>query len=368
MNAIERFRATYAFEPVDHLYRREFYIWQEAIEKWGKEGLPEDYAKQNLFNFDPAATVETGLALGWCEPPFVPAYEEKVIRTEGDTEIIQDRAGRWLRVFRGRRHGFMPDYLKHPVTSMDDWEKHVKQRLDPADPSRYAHLDETCGRARALLETENRFVDQRTVGGYMYLRALMGPEEVLYAFHDQPELIHAMMQRWAELVHAGLEQVQARVEIDQLALAEDICYKTGPLISPQMMREFLFPYYTEVLGKARARQRRHVYCYVDTDGDARPVIPGYMGIGMDVMMPFEVASGCDVVEIGRQYPGLVMFGGIDKRVLAQDQDAIEAHLEHTIPAMLKRGGYVPMCDHGVPDNVPLGNYLYYRRRICELDH
>jgi hypothetical protein len=36
--------------------------------------------------------------------------------------------------------------------------------------------------------------------------------------------------------------------------------------------------------------------------------------------------------------------------------------------MLRRGGYVPMCDHGVPDNVSLQNYLYYRRRICELDH
>ena len=37
---------------------------------------------------------------------------------------------------------------------------------------------------------------------------------------------------------------------------------------------------------------------------------------MDAMSPFEVASGCDVVEIGRQYPNLFMLGGIDKRVLA----------------------------------------------------
>ena len=36
--------------------------------------------------------------------------------------------------------------------------------------------------------------------------------------------------------------------------------------------------------------------------------------------------------------------------------------------MVKRGGYVPMCDHGVPDNVSYEDYLYYRKRICELDH
>jgi uroporphyrinogen decarboxylase len=89
---------------------------------------------------------------------------------------------------------------------------------------------------------------------------------------------------------------------------------------------------------------------------------------MDVMCPFEVASGCDVVAIGRKWPQLIMSGGIDKRVLARGRDAIERHLQHIIPAMVRRGGYIPTCDHGVPDNVSLDNYLFYRRRICELDH
>ncbi len=31
MNTGERMRATYAFGPVDHMVRREFYIWDEAI-------------------------------------------------------------------------------------------------------------------------------------------------------------------------------------------------------------------------------------------------------------------------------------------------------------------------------------------------
>ncbi len=368
MNASQRMRATYAFEPVDHLYRREFYIWQEALERWQGEGLPDDYGQRNLFNFDPPAWVDTGLKLGWCEPPFVPEYEDKVIKREGDTEIIQDKAGRWLKVFTGRRHGFMPDYIKHPVTCMKDWEEEVAPRLAPDEPCRYAHLPETCGKAKALAELEGRMVDQKMVGGYMYLRALMGPEDVLYAFCDQPDLIHAMMQRWVELVDLGLERVQAFVELDQISLAEDICYNAGPLISPDMIREFLFPYYQQVAGNARARQAQPLHLYVDTDGDARHVIDAYRGIGMDVMMPFEVASGCDVVEIGRQYPDLVMSGGIDKRVLADSKEAIEAHLQHIMPPMVERGGYVPMCDHGVPDNVPLENYLYYRERLCELDH
>jgi len=368
MNAGERLRATYAFEPVDHLVRREFYIWDEAIQRWKAEGLPKDYQERNLFNFDAPAQTGPGLDLGWCEPPFLPAYEEKVVRDEGRTEIIQDRAGRWLRVFKGRRHGFMPEYVRHPVRSWKDWEEEVAPRLDPADTRRWEGLQERCRAAEERRRTQSVMVRQGIVGGYMYLRALMGPEDLLYAFCDKPDLVHAMMRRWAELMNAGLERIQQHVELDELAIGEDICYNHGLLISPDMVRRFLLPHYQDVVSAARRRQQRKLYFHVDTDGWAVPAVPLYLEAGMDVMSPWEVASGCDVVEIGRRWPDLVMAGGIDKRVLAAGKEAIDRHVEHIIPAMLERGGYIPTCDHGVPDDVSLENYLHYRRRVCELDH
>ena len=89
---------------------------------------------------------------------------------------------------------------------------------------------------------------------------------------------------------------------------------------------------------------------------------------MNVMSPFEIAAGNDVVAMGRKHPDLVMSGGIDKRVLAAGKDAIDEYLERVIPPMVKRGGYAPTCDHGVPDNVAYADYMHYRRRIMELDH
>lgn len=67
----------------------------------------------------------------------------------------------------------------------------------------------------------------------------------------------------------------------------------------------------------------------------------------------------------KQYPDLVMTGGIDKRVLAESKDAIDKHLEYILPAMRKRGGYIPTCDHGVPAEVTLENYIHYRKRCIE---
>jgi len=368
MNSVERIRATYQFKPVDHLVRREFYIWEEAIQRWEKEGLPSDYEEKNLFNFDPAGKVGAGLKLGGSKPPFSPAYEEKVIKDEGSSEIVQDSAGRWVRVFKGRRHGFMPGYIKTPVSCMKDWEEDVIWRLDPDDPKRYEGLEKRCGDAKEQVENGKAMVVQRMIGGYMYLRALMGPENLLYALYDKKELIHKMMRRWAELMNTGLEKLQSSLAVEELNMDEDICYNHGLLISPDMVKEFLLPYYQDVVGKARARQKEKMYFHVDTDGCAEPAVPLYLEAGMDMMSPWEVASGCDVVKIGLKWPGLIMMGGIDKRILAKSREAIDEHLEHIIPAMLKRGGYIPTCDHGVPNDVSYENYMYYRKRICELDH
>ena len=95
------------------------------------------------------------------------------------------------------------------------------------------------------------------------------------------------------------------------------------------------------------------------------VIDLYREIGVDVMSPFEVAAGCDVVEIGKKHPWLVLEGGIDKRIIAKGKPHIDRHLDDILPAMKKRGGYIPTCDHGVPAEVSFEDYLYFRRRLSE---
>ena len=84
------------------------------------------------------------------------------------------------------------------------------------------------------------------------------------------------------------------------------------------------------------------------------------------MSPFEAAAGSDVVAMGSQFPNLVMTGGIDKRVIAAGREEIDKYLECVLPPMRRRGGYIPTCDHGVPEDVSYENYLYYRKRAVEL--
>ena len=68
---------------------------------------------------------------------------------------------------------------------------------------------------------------------------------------------------------------------------------------------------------------------------------------------------------GREYPDLALTGGVDKRVLARGRKAIDEMVDRIFPAMQARGGYIPTCDHGVPEEVPYQDYLHYRKRCLE---
>jgi len=362
--AAKKLRATYAITPGAPLVQREFGFY--CLERWAAQGMPPDKSHEELFGYD--APGYLGLdGLGWCEAAFSPAFEEKVLEDRGDYELAQDFAGRHVLFFKGRRSGFMPEYVDHPVKDMRSWHEQCEWRLDPQTPARYEKLEAEMAAARAAA-AEGRMITQRLVGGYMYLRSLIGPGDLLYKFYDEPELIHACMQTWLVLAQAVISRHQQFVTIDELFIGEDICYNNGSLISPDMMREFLFPYYQELISSIKARQidqSRHLFFQVDTDGWSVPSIPIYQELGMDVMSPFEVASGCDVVAISSQYPDLVMTGGIDKRILAQDTHAIDKMIDRIFPVMQARGGYIPTCDHGVPEEVPYDNYLHYRKRARE---
>ncbi len=364
----KKMRDFYNRKPDAGIYQKEFGFY--SMDRWKSEGyLRQDVTQEELdqlFGFDPQGKYFLG-DLGWCEAGFCPVFEEKVLEDRGEYELVQDFAGRSVLCFKNRRNGFMPEYEDHPVKDMKSWEEKCKWRMDPKTPARYEGFEEKMAQA-VKAAGEGQVMCQQVVGGYMYLRSLMGPLDLMYLLYDDPELIHDCMKTWFELADAVIARHQQFVTLDEIFFGEDICYNHGTLISHDMIREFLFPYYQQLLENARKRQldpNRKLHFQLDTDGFSDGVIDLYQELGMDYLSPFEAASGCDVVRTGKERPELLISGGIDKRILAQGKDAIDREIERIMPVMKKRGGYLPTCDHGVPEEVSFENYLHYRKRMLE---
>lgn len=364
--AARKLRDICAITPGAPILHREFGYY--CLDAWHEQGLARDADLDALFGFDKPASHGVG-DLGWCEAAFCPAFEDKLLENRGEYDVVQDFAGRKVLVFAGRRDGFMPTYIDHPVKDRATWEELCLWRLNPDTPERMNGFEDKMAQAKEAA-ARGLMVIQHIGGCCMYLRSLFGPEEIMFAFYDKPDLIHSCMQTWFTLADAVTAKHQQHITFDMVFFAEDICYNHGLLWSPAVIKEFMFPYYKQLLANIRSRQidaNRKMIIQIDTDGNANPAIPLFKEhLGMDMMSPFEVASGCDVVEIGRQYPDLIMTGGIDKRVLAEGKDAIDRMVDRIIPTMRERGGYYPTCDHGVPEEVSLDNYMHYRKRCLEL--
>jgi len=262
----------------------------------------------------------------------------------------------------------MPLFVKSPVESRDEWENTVKPNLNPNTPERWVELDEVKMNKIGLRVKDGTAVfTAHVIGGYMYLRSLCGPENLLYLFYDDPGLLHDMMKVWLNLAITCLTKLQDYIPFFNLYIGEDIAYKTGPLISPEMVEQFLMPYYRELFQTLKSRQKEFIHIELDSDGNSDILMPLYIENGITALSPCEVAANCDLVAYREKYPQLVMGGGIDKRVLSKGKDEIKREVDRVISSMKDKGGYIPMCDHGVPPDVSFEKYLFYREYITSID-
>ena len=132
---IKKTRDFYSMKKGAAIFQREFGYY--CMDRWIAEGhLKEGDDLSKLFGFDESGIARVG-GLGWCEAAFLPIFEEAVLEDRGEYELVRDFAGRHVLFFKGRRNGFMPTYVDHPVKDWETWERDVKWRLDPSNNDRY---------------------------------------------------------------------------------------------------------------------------------------------------------------------------------------------------------------------------------------
>ena len=122
----------------------------------------------------------------------------------------------------------------------------------------------------------------------------------------------------------------------------------------------MLPYYREFISWAKGFGDYKVL--VDSDGDVRQLIPLFLEAGVDGMLPFECSAGMNVCDIRREYPELIIAGGIDKREIGKGREAIDRELESKLPFMFESRRYLPSLDHHVPPEVSYADFLYYLER------
>lgn len=357
MNNRERIINTVLCKPVDRLpVLCDFGPWEETYNRWKNEGWLETYA-----DWDKPLNLDDGVyKLNFVNLLFDPWFDEVIIEQKENSIIRTNRLGVTEEVLVGQSS--IPRHVKFPVTCIEDWNTIKNNRLGldfgTRLPNDFVDLINNAKKSGKVIR-----IGKYPYGLFGTIRELMGVEEFLCAFYLDPELIKTIMKDLTDLWLSIYEHVQQYIQIDWIHIWEDMSGNTGSLISPELVREFMLPHYKRI-GEFAKENNIPIFS-IDTDGDCNELLPIFIEAGVNLVFPFEVNAGSDVVKIKELYPNLCIMGGIDKAKIGKGKSEIDTELKRVSP-LFKGTGYIPMLDHGVPPDVSYDDFKYFYVKVREM--
>jgi len=286
-----------------------------------------------------------------------PAFEEEVLEETDEYRIFRDSEGVVQQDWKNK--SCIPHYIDFTFKTADDWPEY-KKRLQP-DPARIPdNLDQS------IDDAENRgWAVAVGVASLMgWTRNWMGVENMSYLLYDDLDCYTEIVDTLADLTCWSLDQVLPRMKsTPDLGFGwEDICGKSGPLVSPHIFDKAVAPGYQKIRNKLNEYGVKILG--IDSDGYVEPLIQHWMDAGVNMQFPIEYGTWHATPEDIRRKFGkeLRIVGGFNKLVLEKGRDAIDAEVDRHIELM-REGGFVMMPDHLITPGVPLDDYKYYLDRV-----
>ncbi|MBQ7293158.1 MAG: hypothetical protein IJW79_05395 [Clostridia bacterium] len=315
-------------------------------DEWRAQGASEKEISMQAFDWDYVPTVRLSANVG-----AITGMGKKVVEDTPEYQICIDYMGRRTKLCK--KSATLPLPLNYPVETPDDWEK-IKRW--------YAFNDKRINKEK-LLEQKKEIAGGKLsvfsmVGAFDQPRQLMGEEALCVACYEEPEMLHDMLDTFADTAVKTIEMVGEIAPIDMLFVHEDMAGKSGPLFGPVQIREFFKPYYTRVWEAAKAYGAK--LFSQDSDGDISPILDELIECGLNCIHPMEPVGGNDMVELRKKYGKKICFkGGIDKHALVKGKAAVKRELEYRLDSCLMGGGTIFGLDHRIPNGVHIDTYKYY---------
>jgi len=344
---------------------------ESTLKAWHEQGLPQDvnYLEHlaDMLGIDagpPAENTDLGVSF-----KMIPAFEEKVLEHKDGHYVVQDWMGAITEIsdeydytyIREARDFVTRKWHKFPVEDREDWAE-MKKRFTVSCDGRFP--DDFPQRCR-ISKTTEELVSVQLNGPFWQLREWLGFENLCMMFIEQPEFIQEMIDFWTDFVSEVMSKILDKAKVDRIGISEDMAYKTKSMISPQMTRDFIQPAYNRWVREFKAKGVKVID--MDSDGYIGELIPIWIESGINCCDPIEIAAGCDPVEFRKMFgKKMAYIGGMDKRLIARGGEELKSEMERIIPAMLKDGGYIPSCDHGVPGDISWPRFIEYCKLLCQL--
>jgi len=237
-----------------------------------------------------------------------------------------------------------------PIETEEDLDS-----IEPPDP-------EAPWRLKTLESLVKRFKGERAIvflghDSFEFSHYLVGGMVNLFKLYvKNPRFAKRISQMVLEYKIRVMERA-ARSGADVLLTGDDYANKTGPLMSPAQLREFVLPY----MAKAVETSHRLGLPFIKhTDGNIWRIVDMLVDSGIDGLDPLEPVARMDIGEVKRAYGDRIcVVGNVDCSHLLQFgtvEDVTEA-VKETIAKGSPGGGHILASSNSIHPGVNPDNYV-----------
>jgi hypothetical protein len=287
-------------QSVDRLMTWDFIDHDEILIRHGGYDPTRKYTPLELFDLNIRAVKKAGLDM--TRGIYDPSCPWLNVKVANWVRFLGVDLASWQVSYTGGT-GWIS---KRPFSDLRGLEKHL-----PRPPV----YEEVAAWLKPMLAQVKEIVDRHDL---VWVQGVEGPlsdayiytdtELFLTAVTDAPELIAHIVDCMAAF-STCIARIYAETPTSPLFfMGEDICHRTGPIISPAWMRVNALPQWRRIMEPIRAKEFKFIF---HTDGRYGPALPLILEeFDADGLHPIE-RNGCnDIFEIRDKYPQKFLFGNV----------------------------------------------------------
>jgi uroporphyrinogen decarboxylase len=266
---------------------------------------------------------------------------QRSLKAADDTAGVQNWPG-------GQR--YWQDEASGPIQSWADFESYPWPKAEDLSHAALEYVN-------AVVPEGMKIAAFGFGGVFEHATWLMGLQSFSYALRDQPDLVEAICQRAGELAAATCAQVVAISNVDLVFLSDDLGFYSGTLVSPAVIRRYIFPHYKKIVDVAHKAGKLVVF---HSCGNMYQLMDELIDdIGVDAKHSFEDKI-LPVEEVYRRWGDRVaVLGGVDMDLLGRGtEEEVRARTRQILEVCGVKGtGYCLGSGNTAANYIPKQNYL-----------
>lgn len=233
------------------------------------------------------------------------------------------------------------------ITTMEDFEE--KYHWPSPREIDYSEFEEA---SRSL--PDGMKIIAETGGFFYYVWSLMGFERFCFVLQDNPLLVEQMFNKVGSLIFDIVENYVHLDDIGAIWIANDMAYTEGLMISPQILRRYVFPWFKKV---GQLCQYYKLPFILHSDGNLWEIMEDLIYCGVNALHPIE-PKAMNAENLKAKFGDrLCLLGNIDlDRLIRGTPQEIEISVKSRIEKFGFRGGYCVGSSNTITSDVPIENY------------